>query len=127
MISVDAAYVRTLGKLPASVPDGELTPHIEGAARHVRGLLGGPEPTAAEDVERVREAMGCYALAYALPGLNTFYLAQADRVARQVADTDYVFHDANEVAKLVSLWKSRGAEALRAVARTGGAVSVSVI
>lgn len=127
MTSIDVAYVRALGKVPSAIPDSELAPHVAGAMRQVRGLLAGAEPTAEEDMERVREAMGCFAMAYALPCLNTFYLAQADRVGRHVADTDYVFHDATEVARLVGLWRARGAEVLRSVNRSGGAVGVSVI
>lgn len=72
-------------------------------------------------------AMGCFAMANALPVLNTFYLSQAEKVPRQVALTDYVFHDAGELLKLAAYWKNRGYEALREVGRTGGTVGVSVI
>jgi hypothetical protein len=71
--------------------------------------------------------MGCFAMAYALPVLNTFYLSQADKVPRQVALTDYVFHDASDVLKLAAYWKNRAYEELREVGRTGGTVGVSVI
>ncbi|MDO5562519.1 MAG: hypothetical protein Q4F74_02800 [Synergistaceae bacterium] len=126
-IDITASYVRTLGNLPAFLPDEELLPHMESAKRHVTSLLAGSVPTSPDDVERVKEATGCFAIAFALPGLNTFCLAHADQVPRLVAETDYVFNDAGDVKTLVGLWESRGAKALRDVGRRTGAVSATTV
>lgn len=127
MIDVSIAYVRNLGKIPKFFPDGDLMSHLASASLHVEQLLAGFEPTSVEDIARVTEAIACYAMAYALPVMNTFYLSNAKNVPRQVAETDYVFYDAHELTKLIAMWKNRAAEALRDVNRTGGAVSITVI
>lgn len=127
MIEVSLSYVRELGKIPKFFPDGDLLPHLTSASLHVEQMLAGFVPTAVEDIARVTEAIACYAMAYALPVMNTFYLSNAKKVPRQVAETDYVFYDAHEVMKLVAMWKNRAAEALRDVNRSGGAVSITVI
>ncbi len=127
MIEVTLASVRELGKIPATFPDADLLPHLTSASLKVERLLAGFTPSEENDIQRAREAVACFAIANALPMLNTFYLANAKRVPRAVAETDYVFYDAHEVVKLVNMWKTRAAEALRDVNRTGGAVSISVI
>ena len=93
----------------------------------VQALLGSREPQNEAEEKRVRMAMGCFAMAYALPVLNTFYLSQAEKVPRQVALTDYVFHDAGAILKLAAYWKNRAYEELREVGRTSGMVGVSII
>lgn len=127
MIEVSLARIRELGKISAAFPDADLLPHLIGASLKVDRLLAGFAPSEENDVRRVEEAVACFAIANALPMLNTFYLANAKRVPRTVAETDYVFYDAHEIVKLVNMWKTRAAEALRDVNRTGGAVSISVI
>lgn len=127
MITATVSDVRTLGKLPDFLPDAEILPHLESAQRHVDSLLAGNVPTSQDDVARVKEAIGCFAIAYALPGLNTFCLANADKVPRLVAETDYVFNSAAEVRTLVNIWEQRGAKALRDVGRQTGAVSATVV
>lgn len=127
MITVETEYVRALGRLPVLFPDTELLQQIESAARHVEKLLAGATPTKKNDVERAREAIACFAIAYALPIVNTFFLSDAKNVARQVAETDYVFNDAHEIIKLVQMWKNRAAEALRDISRNSGAVNMIVI
>ena len=124
---VTVAYVRSLGKLPAILPDDAIAPHLESARRHVSGLLGGAAPASDDDAARVNEAIACFAIAYALPGLNTFFLAHADQVPRYVAETDYVFNDPAQVKVLADLWEKRAANALRDVGRTTGAVGAAVI
>ena len=126
-IGIDVAYLLKLGNLPGSVPEAQLLPHIENAVSMVRMLLGKREPQNEDEEGRVRMAMGCFAMAYALPVLNTFYLSQAEKVPRQVAMTDYVFHEPGEMLKLVEYWRKRAFEALRDVGRSGGTVGVSVI
>ncbi|MDR1874377.1 MAG: hypothetical protein LBQ90_05090 [Synergistaceae bacterium] len=128
-IEIDVAYLRTLGNLPENLPEAQLLPHLTSAVSMVKALLGDREPKDAVEEERVRTAMGCFAMAYALPVLNTFYLSQAEKVPRQVALTDYVFHEPGDVLKLAAYWKNRAYEELREVGRTGGAgvVGVSVI
>lgn len=118
---------RRLGNLPESTKDELLEPHISGAEHKVKGYLGGKWPTKQADVERVQEAIGCLALSFALPVLNTFYLSEADKVPRKVAQTDYVFHDPGEVVKLAVHWRNRAYEALKEIGRTGGAATVAVI
>lgn len=124
---IDAAYVRRLGNLPASTPDDLLEPHIGGANRKVKGYLGGKWPTRQADIERTQEAIGCLAISYALPILNTFYLSEVDKVPRKVAQTDYVFHDPGEVTKLVELWRKRAYEVLKEIGKTDGGQATSVI
>ena len=126
-IEIDGAYLRTLGNLPNSLPEAQLLPHVTSAVSMVRSLLGGREPKNEAEEDRVRVAMGCFAMAYALPILNTFYLSQAEKVPRQVALTDYVFHEPGEMLKLAAYWKNRAYEELREVGRTGGTVGISVI
>lgn len=128
-IEIDVAYLRRLGNLPgpAQLGDSVLAPHVESAMSEVLAILGARVPQNEAEEGRVRLAMGCFAMANALPVLNTFYLSQAEKVPRQVALTDYVFHDAGELLELAAYWKNRGYEALREVGRTGGTVGVSVI
>jgi hypothetical protein len=126
-IEIDEGYLRVFGGVPKSFPDERLAPHVRSAILTVQALLREREPQNEAEEERVRMAMGCYAMAYALPVLNTFYLSRAEMVPRQIAQTDYVFHDANDIMKLVSYWKSRAYEELREVGRTGGTVGVAVI
>jgi hypothetical protein len=126
-IEIDVAYLRTLGNIPGKFPDAQLQPHVASAVSMVKSLLAGREPKDEAEAERVRTAMGCFAMAYALPVLNIFYLSQAEKVPRQVALTDYVFHEPSEMLKLAAYWKNRGYEELRGVGRTGGTVGVSVI
>lgn len=127
MTEVTLTYVRELGKVPEAFPDSDLEPHLRGAMLKVEQLLAGFEPVSEADIARVREAAACYAMANALPVMNIFYLSNAKNVPRHVAQTDYVFYDAHEIAKLVQMWKTRAAEALRDVNRTTGAISISVI
>ena len=129
MLEIDVAYLRTLGNLPGekNLPDELLQPHVTSAISMVRALLRDREPRNEADEARVRVAMGCFAMAYALPVLNTFYLSRAAEVPRKVAETDYVFHDPADMLKLASYWKNRAYEELREVGRTGGTVSVAVI
>ena len=128
-LEIDAAYLRALGNLPGpeKLPEELLAPHVTSAVSMVRSLLGKREPKDEAEEERVKTAMGCFAMAYALPVLNTFYLSQAEKVPRQVALTDYVFHEPGEMLKLAAYWKNRAYEELREVGRTGGTVGVSVI
>lgn len=126
-LTIDVGYLRKLGNLPSSIPDELLAPHIAGAVSMATTLLGGREPQNETEEARVREAMGCFAMAYALPVLNTFYLSQAEKVPRQVALTDYVFHEPGDILKLAAYWKNRAYEILRDVGRSGGTVGVTVI
>lgn len=123
---IDAAFLRLLGNLPRDIPDEMLEPHLKGAELKVKGYLGGGWPTRVTDIERTKEAIACLALSYALPVLNTFYLAQAEQVPRKVAQTDYVFHDPGEVLKLAAHWKNRAYEVLREIGKTGGGQSTTV-
>lgn len=123
--------VRALGGLPEEVSDERLQPHIESAERLVWQVSGyNPSDLATLDaavLSRLREAAGCFAISYALPVLNTFFLANAERVPRDVAEvSDYQFHDATDIIKLARLWEQRGYEALRGL-RTGGVVTATVI
>lgn len=116
-----------MGGLSAGVKDEQLEPHIASAVQKVSAYLRGILPTNAADIGRVRLAAASFAIAYALPVLNTFYLSQAEKVPRTVAETDYVFHDPSEVLKLAAYWEKRGYDALRDIGRTGGSVGVVVI
>lgn len=127
MIEISALEVRTMGALPSGVKDAQLTPHIKSAMQKIAAHLRGATPRCKSDIERVKSAAACFAIAYALPVLNTFYLSQAENVPRKVADTDYVFHDPSEVLKLAAYWEKRGYDALRDIGRTGGSVGVTVI
>lgn len=123
--------VRALGGLPEEVGDERLQPHIESAKRLV-WLVSGCDPSDLEALDdavlaRLREAAGCFAISYALPVLNTFFLANAERVPRDVAEvSDYQFHDAADIVKLARLWEQRGYEALRGLG-PGGVVAATVI
>lgn len=127
MIDVSVSEVRTLGALPSKVKDELLLPHIASAIQRVTAHLKGTMPRSKADIARVKDAAACFAIAYALPVLNTFYLSQAEKVPRKVAETDYVLHDPGEVLKLVAYWEKRGYDALRDIGRTGGSVGVTVI
>ena len=127
MIELLGSDVRVLAGFPASVTDEQLAPHIEGAVQRVMAHLRGTLPRSKADVARVKVAASCFAIANALPVLNTFYLSRAKDVPRTVATTDYVFHEPNELLKLVAYWERRGYDALRDVGRTGGSVGVAVI
>lgn len=123
---IDAAFVRALGNIPETIGDGLLAPHIEAACLKVEAQIG-TLPTAGPDLARAKDAAGCFAIAYALPTLNTFYLSEAEKVPRRVAQTDYVFHEPGDVTKLIKHWEDRGYNSLRAISRTSGSVGVIVI
>ncbi|WP_281680161.1 hypothetical protein [Synergistes jonesii] len=125
MTFIDAAYVRTLGNIPEAAAE-LLAPHIESACLKVTAQIGAL-PEGGPDLDRAKDAAGCFAIAYALPTLNTFYLSEAEKVPRRVAQTDYVFHEPGELAKLVRLWEERAYNSMRAISRTGGSVGVAVI
>lgn len=127
MIQVEIGDIRKLGGIPANVPDARLEPHIASAIQKVTAHLRGNSPVRETDIERVKTAIACFAVAYALPVLNTFYLSRAKHVPREVAETDYVFHDPADLLKLVAYWEKRGYDALRDIERTGGSVGVVVI
>lgn len=127
MIELTVLEVRTLAGFPAGVADEQLAPHIASAIQRVTAHLRGTLPRCKADISRVKDAAACFAIAYALPVLNTFYLSQAKDVPRTVATTDYVFHEPGELLKLVAYWEKRGYDALRDVGRTGGSVGVTVI
>ncbi len=127
MIEIEVAEVRKMGMFPAVVKDEQLEPHVRSAVQKVTAYLKGIMPTDEADLSRVKDAAACFSIAYALPVLNTFYLSNASKVPRTVAETDYVFHDAHEVAKLAAMWEKRGYDTLRDVGRTGGSVGVAVI
>jgi hypothetical protein len=127
MTDIDAGYLRRLGNLPVDVSDELLLPHIRGGVSTAIAALNGRVPATDLEMERVREAMGCFAMANALPVLNTFYLSQAEKVPRHVATTDYVFHEPGDLLKLAASWRNRGYEVLRGVGRTTGAVGITVI
>lgn len=118
--------MRALGNIPANVEDALLEPHIEAACLKVIAQIGGM-PTDTADLARAKDAAGCFAIAYALPTLNTFYLSEAEKVPRRVAQSDYVFHEPGEVAKLVKLWEDRAYASMRSISRTTGSVGVAVI
>ncbi len=126
-LDIDVKYLRKLGNLPGSVPENVLLPHVTSAVLVVQTLLGDRVPKNEGEEARVREAMGCFAMSYALPVLNTFYLSQAEQVPRQVAKTDYVFHEPGDMLKLAAYWKNRAYEAVRDVGRSSGTVGVTVI
>ena len=73
--------VRLLGGLPEEIADERLRPHLESAERlvwQVSGYTAADPATLDEAVlSRLREAAGCFAISYALPVLNTFFLANA--------------------------------------------------
>lgn len=127
IIEIEIDDVRNLGGLPSGVKDEQIEPHIASAVQKVSAYLKGVLPTDEADISRVRLAAASFAIAYALPVLNTFYLSNAKNVPRHVAETDYVFHDPSEVLKLAAYWERRGYDALRDVGRTGGSVGVTVI
>ncbi len=106
--------------------DELLIPHIRGAVSLVQARLR-DRVVQESETGRIQEAMGCFAMAFALPVLNTFYLSQAEHVPRTVATTDYVFCEPGDVLKLVQHWESRGYEILRDVGRSDGTVSATVI
>jgi hypothetical protein len=127
MIALTVSYVRRLAGIPQNITDEALEPHIESAVKFVEGFLSGAPPGNPQDAERAAYSAACFAVAYALPVLNTFYLSNAERVPRQIAETDYVFHEPGELLKLVAYWEKRGYEALRGIGRAGGNVGVTVI
>ena len=127
MITVDISYIRMLAGFPPGVSDGMIEPHAASALQRVRARLGDVDLLGPEDTVRAREAAACFAIAFALPVLNTFYLSHAKNVPRAVAETDYVFHEPGELLKLVNYWEKRGYEALRDVGRGGAGVGITVI
>lgn len=126
-VEIEPADVRTLAGFPGSVTDEQLAPHIASALQRVTAHLRGSLPRSKADIARVKDAAACFAVAYALPVLNTFYLSHAKDVPRTTATTDYVFHEPGELLKLTTYWERRGYAALRDVGRDGGSVGVSVI
>ena len=122
---IDSAFVRQLGIIPESA-DGIVAAHIESACLKVLSQIG-TLPAAGDDLTRAKDAAGCFAIAYALPTLNTFYLSEAEKVPRRVAQTDYVLHEPGEVVKLVKLWEDRAYNSLRSISRTTGSVGVAVV
>lgn len=122
---IDTSFVRQLGNIPESA-DSIVEAHIESACLKVLSQIG-KFPTNNDDQTRAKDAAGCFAIAYALPTLNTFYLSEAEKVPRRVAQADYVFHEPGDVTKLVKLWEDRAYNSLRSISRTTGNVGVTVI
>jgi hypothetical protein len=124
---IDAAFVRALGNIPETIGDGLLTPHIEAACLKVAAQIG-TLPTAGPDLARAKDAAGCFAIAYALPVINTFYLSEAAKLPRRIQETgDYRFYESDELIRLIKHWEDRGYNSLRAISRTSGSVGVIVI
>lgn len=124
---IDAAFVRALGNIPETIGDGLLAPHIEAACLKVAAQIG-TLPTAGPDLARAKDAAGCFAIAYALPVINTFYLSEAAKLPRRIQETgDYRFYESDELIRLIKHWEDRGYNSLRAISRTNGSVGVIVI
>ena len=124
---IDAAFVRTLGNLPESIGAELLGPHINAACLKVAAQIGAA-PTDGADLNRAKDAAGCFAIAYALPVINTFYLSEAAKLPRRMQETgDYRFHESDELIRLIKHWEDRGYNSLRAISRTSGSVGVTVI
>ncbi len=122
---IDTEFVRLLGNIPANA-DSIVAAHIESACLKVLAQIG-TLPTTGPDLIRAKDAAGCFTIAYALPTLNTFYLSEAEKVPRRVAQSDYVLHEPGEVVKLVKLWEERAYSSLRSISRTSGSVGVTVV
>lgn len=119
--------MRALGNIPETIGDGLLTPHIEAACLKVAAQIG-TLPTAGPDLARAKDAAGCFAIAYALPVINTFYLSEAAKLPRRIQETgDYRFYESDELIRLIKHWEDRGYNSLRAISRTSGSVGVIVI
>lgn len=124
---IDAAFVRVLGNIPENIEDDLLAPHIEASCLKVAAQIG-TLPTAGPDLARAKDAAGCFAIAYALPVINTFYLSEAAKLPRRIQEAgDYRFHESDELVRLIKHWEERGYSSLRAISRTTGSVGVIVI
>ena len=124
---IDAVYVRALGNIPENIEDGLLAPHIEAACLRVAAQIGAL-PETGPDLARAKDAAGCFAIAYALPVINTFYLSEAAKLPRRIQETgDYRFHESDELIRLIRHWEARGYNSLRSISRMTGSVGVIVI
>lgn len=124
---IDAAFVRVLGNIPENIEDDLLAPHIEASCLKVAAQIG-VLPETGPDLARAKDTAGCFAIAYALPVINTFYLSEAAKLPRRIQETgDYRFHESDELVRLIKHWEERGYNSLRAISRTTGSVGVIVI
>jgi len=108
---IDGNFVRDLASLPAEVVDSKLAPHIKRAQKDVEKETG---TLAADFNDFENDAAGCFAMYYAVPVLNTFYLEGADKVARQTGEMDdFVFSNPDDVEKIQAYWEKRAKTALK--------------
>ena len=82
--------LRAYANLPSEVPDTLLTAHIEAAERALRGRLMRAEAPAGHEPDW-DEAVTVWALASAMPWLNTFALDGAAKVGRLEGAVEFRF------------------------------------
>ena len=112
-----AAKVRQLAIWPSTVTDDMLALHLASAARDLRRWMRSIDEDlydaliAADDDDADRlaaeEIEGCLTIAYALPPLNSFVMADAPSVPKRVEDAEFQFLDHEQAEKLAASWRDR--------------------
>jgi hypothetical protein len=117
MALTTAAKIRALANWPSYVTDATIAPHLASAARDVQrwcrqisaDLYADLADAEADDENRLaaEEAEGCLAIAYALPSVNIFALANAPTIPKQIEDAEFQFLDPDQVEKMQASWRNR--------------------
>lgn len=105
--------IRTLGRLPdiAKLPDAVVQPHLDSAVSEMKRLVGsGYASSTGEKLAACKEAEICFTIANLLPVMNTFFPQEASVVQKQIGDTDFIFHDPDNLMKMVEYWRRRAME-----------------
>jgi hypothetical protein len=108
--------VRDIGRLPATeaqLGEDVIVPHLDAAARELCRWLGDYETTTDRDKKAACiEAECCLAMANLLPVLNTFYTAGLPTLQKELGDLDFIFHNPDDLQKIISAWRSRAYNAV---------------
>jgi len=109
-----AQKIRDLAGWPAFVTDPKLAPHIAGAGRELMRRVGSEKYAALlaaeasnEDRLCAEEIEGCLTIAYALPTVNAFVLAEGPVVPKEIEDTEFQFLTPEQAEDLAAIWRKR--------------------
>jgi hypothetical protein len=110
--------MRELAGWTTAVTDARLTPHLNSAARELKTWLGADiyeqvSDDDGDDFANAAEVEACLAIAYALPSLMTFAIADGPTVPKDVEEIGFQFLTPDQVNTAVEVWKSRAERVYR--------------
>lgn len=104
--------VRSMGNIPSGIGDAVLQPHLDSAARELKDWIGTYTGATGDKRARCIEAECCLTIAFALPVLNTFYTPGIPTIQKELGELDFMFHDVDDLDKLIEKWKDRARSAV---------------